>query len=445
MKKQTKILLSVFLILVGLGLLGTAGWLWFDANVDRSGWVQTEDGGYTYRDFHGREVTGWLRLEDRICYFDENFRMVTGWQTIDGLRYYFGNDGVMATSWKELEGAAYYFGDDGVLTTGWKELPQGKFYFDSDGSMVTGWHEIDDQAYYFLPNGTMATGWQELEAGRFYFDDRGIYVTGVQIMEDGERFFLEDGTMATAWVEREDHTYYYSPEGLKCTGWQELEGALYFFDQEGIMQTGWHQEDEYSYYLFEDGKAAVGRAELAGQVYYFTPKGIQVVLVNRDNPIPDYYEIDVVPVEGYNRIQRIALEPLKQMLADCRAAVGSCIFNSSFRTQKEQTTILETRTEEYMEKGMTYEEAYRETLKTVSLPGRSEHQLGLSVDLVGKEANEWLAQNCWEYGFILRYPEGKEEITGISNEPWHFRYVGTRVSLDMKDTGLCLEEYLGAA
>ena len=70
MKKQTKILLSTFLILVGLGLLGTAGWLWFDANVDRSGWVQTEDGGYTYRDFHGREVTGWLRLEDRTCYFD---------------------------------------------------------------------------------------------------------------------------------------------------------------------------------------------------------------------------------------------------------------------------------------------------------------------------------------------------------------------------------------
>ena len=106
MKKQTKILLSTFLILVGLGLLGTAGWLWFDANVDRSGWVQTEDGGYTYRDFHGREVTGWLRLEDRTCYFDESCRMVTGWQTIDGLRYYFGNDGVMATSWKELEGAA---------------------------------------------------------------------------------------------------------------------------------------------------------------------------------------------------------------------------------------------------------------------------------------------------------------------------------------------------
>lgn len=132
------------------------------------------------------------------------------------------------------------------------------------------------------------------------------------------------------------------------------------------------------------------------------------------------------------------------MLADCRAAVGSCGFNSSYRTQKEQTEILETRTHEYMDTGMTYQEAYEETLKTVALPGTSEHQLGLSADLTGKEANEWLAEHCWEYGFILRYPEGKKDITGIINEPWHFRYVGTRVSLDMKDTGLCLEEYLGA-
>ena len=97
-----------------------------------------------------------------------------------------------------------------------------------------------------------------------------------------------------------------------------------------------------------------------------------------------------------------------------------------------------------MDTGMTYQEAYEETLKTVALPGTSEHQLGLSADLTGKEANKWLAEHCWEYGFILCYPEGKKDITGIINEPWHFRYVGTRVSLDMKDTGLCLEEYLGA-
>ena len=74
MKKKTKIILSTLLILVGLGLLGTAGWLWYDANVDRSGWELLEDGSYSYRDFHGKSVTGWLSLEDRTCYFDDDYR-----------------------------------------------------------------------------------------------------------------------------------------------------------------------------------------------------------------------------------------------------------------------------------------------------------------------------------------------------------------------------------
>ena len=445
MTKKTKIILSSLLILLGLSLLGTAGWLWYDGNVDRSGWEQLQDGGYSYRDFHGRPVTGWLELPDRKCYFDEENRMVTGWQTIDGQHYHFGSDGVLSTLWTEIDGSRYYFGEDGVLHTGWLELPEGKYYLGTDGAMVTYWQTVGGRDYYFLPEGPMATGWQDLPKGRYYFDEDGHYLVGVQQMEDGERYFLEDGTMATDWVERDGNRYYYDLEGLKATGWQEIEGKYYFFDNDGILQTGWHEEGEYGYYLQEDGSAAVGPQTIDGQKYYFSPKGIMVILVNKNNPIPSYYKTDVVVAEDYHLIQRVAQEPLQKMLADCRAAVGSCGFNSSYRTQKEQTAILETRTQEYMDKGMTYEEAYEETLKTVSLPGTSEHQLGLSVDLTGAEANAWLAEHCWEYGFILRYPEGKKDITGIINEPWHFRYVGTRVSLDMKDTGLCLEEYLGAA
>ena len=66
------------------------------------------------------------------------------------------------------------------------------------------------------------------------------------------------------------------------------------------------------------------------------------------------------------------------------------------------------------------------------------------MDLLGTEAVAWLTEHCWDYGFIVRYTEEKEPITGIVDEPWHFRYVGTEVSLDMKGSGLCLEEYLGA-
>ncbi len=83
----------------------------------------------------------------------------------------------------------------------------------------------------------------------------------------------------------------------------------------------------------------------------------------------------------------------------------------------------------------------------MALPGTSEHQLGLCADINGKGVDSvpWLVEHCWEYGFILRFPGEKSDITGIIYEPWHFRYVGTRVSIPMRDNGLCLEEYLGAA
>ena len=93
---------------------------------------------------------------------------------------------------------------------------------------------------------------------------------------------------------------------------------------------------------------------------------------------------------------------------------------------------------------LSYEEAYEKALETVALPGTSEHQLGLAVDLLGDEAIAWFHEHCWDYGFIVRYTEEKENWTGIIDEPWHFRYVGREVALDIQASGLCLEEYLGA-
>ena len=90
----------------------------------------------------------------------------------------------------------------------------------------------------------------------------------------------------------------------------------------------------------------------------------------------------------------------------------------------------------------------------MAIPGTSEHQLGLAVDIVDKHsqvldnsqadtpAQQWLMEHSWEYGFILRYPEGKSEITGIIYEPWHYRYVGKEAAAEIHELGLCLEEYL---
>ena len=85
-------------------------------------------------------------------------------------------------------------------------------------------------------------------------------------------------------------------------------------------------------------------------------------------------------------------------------------------------------------------------------PGTSEHELGLAVDInpdetmgTGQELYDWLLAHAWEYGFIKRYPADKVDITGISNEPWHYRYVGQEAARAITEQGLCLEEYLGQA
>jgi len=98
---------------------------------------------------------------------------------------------------------------------------------------------------------------------------------------------------------------------------------------------------------------------------------------------------------------------------------------------------------------MTGDKARSAARKTVADPGTSEHHTGLAFDIttpgktfMGTPQQKWLHEHCWEYGFIIRYPEGKEDITGFVAECWHIRYVGVVHSIPMRDSGECLEEYL---
>ena len=249
----------------------------------------------------------------------------------------------------------------------------------------------------------------------------------------------------SGWEEKDVSRYYLNEKGDPLTGWQEIDGNRYLFSEEGLMTTGWYQDGEYRYYFQEDGRAAVGPTVIDGQLRYFSPKGIHVVLVNGLNPVPDWYKLDPVNVVDYHDVDRLCYDALMQMLSDLTASGIEYTFNSAYRTIVEQTTILEYRTREHMKNyKLEFNEARDKAYETVAIPGTSEHHLGLAVDLLGDEAVAWLSEHCWDYGFIIRYTEEKESITGIVDEPWHFRYVGTEVSLDMKDSGLCLEEYLGA-
>ena len=143
------------------------------------------------------------------------------------------------------------------------------------------------------------------------------------------------------------------------------------------------------------------------------------------------------------------------MLSDCSGAGIEYIFNCGYRTMQEQTDILEKRTQEHMKEfDLDFDEARKKALETVAVPGTSEHQLGLAVDIVdanmqdltdeqeNTETQKWLMANSWRYGFIHRYPNDKTDITGIIYEPWHYRYVGKEYAKEIYEKGVCLEQYL---
>ena len=257
-------------------------------------------------------------------------------------------------------------------------------------------------------------------------------------------WWYENNVDRSGWIV-EDGIYSYKDfYGDPVTGWQEIDGKLYYFEKNGEMQTGWLSLGENDFYLQEDGSAAIGPTEIGGELRYFTPKGIHVVLVNASHKVPKWYTVDLKTVSGWNQVSTVCYSALVNMLSDMERDGVRCNFNSAYRTVGQQQAILDARTKEYEDKGSDHTTAYWKARQTVALPGTSEHHLGLAVDLLGEEAIAWLHEHCWDYGFIVRYDGAKAHLTGITDEPWHFRYVGVDVALDMKGSGLCLEEYLGA-
>ncbi len=176
----------------------------------------------------------------------------------------------------------------------------------------------------------------------------------------------------------------------------------------------------------------------------------QMLLVNRWNAIPEGYEVSTVTLSnGYEVDERIYPD-LQEMFDDMRAQGIYPVVASGYRTAERQIELMNERIEGYIAQGYSTEDATAEALLWVAVPGTSEHQTGLAVDInadgihsAGYEVYEWLAENAWQYGFILRYPEGKEDLTATDYEPWHYRYVGRENAKLIYESGLCLEEYLG--
>ena len=308
--------------------------------------------------------------------------------------------------------------------------------------MATGWQTLDGERCYFSQEGMALTGWQMLDGKLYFFTADGYTVSGWQEM-DGVRYrFTEDGYVHTGWFEDESGTYFFDEDGRPHNGWLDWEQKKYYCKEDGSFATGWLTEGQDCYYLRDDGTPAVGEVKIDGVSHFFTSTGKKVLLCNPWHPVPSDYELKLSSIEGF-QFDSTGRDALQKMMDDCREAGYSCTINNTYRSKATQQWMWDKSVAEYMQAGMTYEEAYKETGKDTAIPGHSEHQTGLAVDLNGSQATyDWLAEHCWDYGFILRYPDDKIDITGIIYEPWHFRYVGTELSLELKELGLCMEEYM---
>ena len=203
------------------------------------------------------------------------------------------------------------------------------------------------------------------------------------------------------------------------------------------------------------------KADLSLYEKYLDPvdKDEYLFLVNPDHPLDSNYKpSDLILIadarEGRkDQLREYAAKALEAFLIESRAnGCKKMTSVSAYRPYNTQLYIFNNDVKRYMEEGMTEEEAIAKTRSDTAYPGESEHQSGLAVDILDYDSGlygfegtyeaNWLAENAWKFGFILRYPKDKEQITTYVYEPWHFRYVGRYHAKRIYETGMCLEEYV---
>ena len=356
--------------------------------------------------------------------------------------------------WQVEQGCRYYQCADGSRPSGWLTLEEQQYYFLNDGIPATGWQELEGKRYYFLSDGTPGTGWCRLEGQRFYLNSDGSAATGPTEINGHTYLFEESGALASGIFLYQGHYYQAGASGHPLSGRAASGNIHYRFDENGKAITGWQTIDGLAYYFYDDGSPASGITVLDGVTWHFSSSGLYVPLVNPWNQIPADYTAELTQINGTHSVASIAYEDYLEMMAALQADGLRAAVCSSFRTQEYQQMLFDRKVYYYIAIGHDREEATVLAGQSVAIPGTSEHQLGLALDIVDTSnwnlnetqaetpAQQWLIEHSWEYGWILRYPDGKSDITGIIYEPWHYRYVGRETAAEIHELGLCLEEYL---
>lgn len=182
----------------------------------------------------------------------------------------------------------------------------------------------------------------------------------------------------------------------------------------------------------------------------------RLTLVNNNVALPEDWQITTKVAEASTQKELAdeAADAYMQMKQAAAMDGVELLLCSGYRTVEYQQNLFDQEKQKWLDQGMSEEEAYDKAKTVVAVPGYSEHNSGLAADIVtpdhqtldsafaNTDAAKWLFEHAPEYGFILRYPEDKQAITGIIYEPWHYRYVGVENAKAITESGKCLEEYL---
>lgn len=270
-------------------------------------------------------------------------------------------------------------------------------------------------------------------------------------MQEEETWVAEN---ESEWAEIQEN-YDYVPMELGISQDEVLddEDVIIGYDNEEL-----DVQDEIDQFTLDDileaNELSQGMTEQASYGSELSVDDWQLVLVNKQHPVPEDYSFTLGTITGSMKCDVRIIDELMAMMEAAKSDGINLMICSPYRDYNRQTVLFNRKIDYYMNKGYSYMEAYKIASITVTVPGASEHQIGLALDIVSNtytsldtgfgetDAGIWLREHGYEYGFILRYPRGKEYITGIQYEPWHYRYVGKEVATAIMKQGITLEEFL---
>ena len=315
-----------------------------------------------------------------------------------------------ASGWVKQDGAWYYFdGNGNPVKNAW----QGSYYLKEDGQMAQSEWIYDDsyQAWYYLKSdGSYAkNAWQ----GAYYLKSNGKMAQSEWVYDASYQawyYLKSDGSYVySAW----QGNYYLKSDGKMAKN-ERVDGGRYYVDATGLWKANSKVTNKGSYYSLQG-------------------KYDEIVVANKHYPMSkDYYP-------GENATAKAAFLKLIAQMQEEGYAISDNY--SGFRSYATQAQLYQSYVNQ---EGQAAADRYS------ARPGYSEHQTGLAFDVIGTDgqlvedsnAAQWLLEHASDYGFVVRYPRGKESITGYMHEEWHLRYIGKEAK-DIAASGLTLEEYYG--